>query len=300
MTYTRFAAAVVLVGLFPAMAGAQNREHQQIFADLRMIQEQVQRLQQAVNALAEQAQATDKRLDDQARQVTKGFADQGVLIDALSGNVNTVRENLSTNTVTVNRLTQELQAIRQGLGMQSTMLNDILRLLTPPQAMAEPGAAGAVTTPPGIPPTAPPVQTVPPPVTGGGVAMPPSPQEYFNTAWGYYSNGQYELAIEGFDDYLAKFPDSPDAPRAQSFIGDAYYQLGRFNEAVAAQGKVIANYKNSEQVPSAYYSQGLAYQALGKKQEAINNYQLIRKQFPGSEAEVLAVQSLKQLGVIKD
>jgi len=298
MTYIRFATVVLLVGLFPALAGAQNREHQQIFADLRMIQEQVQRLQQAVNALAEQAQATDKRLDDQARQMTKGFADQGVLIDSVSGGVNTVRENLSTNTVTVNRLTQELQAIRQGLGMQSTMLNDIIRLLTPPQAMAEPGAAGA--RPPTTPPGTPPVQAPPPAGTGGGAAMPPSPQEYFNTAWGYYSNAQYDLAIEGFDDYLKRFPDSADAPRAQSYIGDAYYQLGRFNEAVAAYGKVIANYKTSDHVASAYYSQGVAYQALGKKQEAINNYQLIRKQFPGSDAEVLAVQSLKQLGVIKD
>ena len=55
--------ALALVACLPAVAGAQNREHLQMNADLRMLQEQLSRVQLASNQLAEQLKVLNKRLD---------------------------------------------------------------------------------------------------------------------------------------------------------------------------------------------------------------------------------------------
>ena len=43
-----FGAALVTATLWPVPGAAQNREHQQLFADLRMLQEQTQQLRLAI------------------------------------------------------------------------------------------------------------------------------------------------------------------------------------------------------------------------------------------------------------
>ncbi len=70
--------AVVLAP--PVVAGAQNREHLQMNADLRMFREQVSKLQVSANMLAESLRAINKRLDDQATSSQKTFADLQALI----------------------------------------------------------------------------------------------------------------------------------------------------------------------------------------------------------------------------
>jgi TolA-binding protein len=42
-----------------------------------------------------------------------------------------------------------------------------------------------------------------------------------------YMGARYELAISGFQDFLERFPQTPDAPRAQLYIGDSYSALKR-------------------------------------------------------------------------
>jgi hypothetical protein len=76
--------------LAPAAAGAQNREHQQIVADLRMLHEQLQQLKLTVNTLIEQLAATNTRLDAQGDATRKDFADLRVLVNQLTGDMSTL------------------------------------------------------------------------------------------------------------------------------------------------------------------------------------------------------------------
>ena len=68
----------------PRRLGAANREHEQMMADIRMLQEQNQRLQLALAALNEALKAVNAKLDDQAAATRKGFADQKLLIDGVT------------------------------------------------------------------------------------------------------------------------------------------------------------------------------------------------------------------------
>jgi tol-pal system protein YbgF len=286
MTRIRIVAVVLLLAA-PAAAHAQNREHLQITADLRMLQEQVSRLQLALNQLADQQKAIARRLDDQVAATQKAFADQQLLINNQAATVNAIRESIADNTTRVNQVMEELTSMRKGFSMLTEQLNTLVGLLQPPgnaPADASAGAPGGQTGP------------------LGSVEVPESPTRIFNAAMGdYMSSNHMENAIDGFNEFLQKYPNSPQASEAQFFLGEAYFSSkpGKFKEAIDAYGKLIANYKDSPRVPEAYYKQALSYQNLGQRAEQVRILQLIVKQYPESNQALLAAQELKRLGVTK-
>src|SRR3954471_23622325 len=119
MTSRFFRTSVVLAltaGLSVAAArpaAAANKEHQQLMADLRMLQEQAQLLQNTLGTLAEAIKAVNARLEQQADVNRKSFADEKLLIDNLTKDLGVVREKVDDNNVRVGSLSQEVDALRQ-------------------------------------------------------------------------------------------------------------------------------------------------------------------------------------------
>ena len=272
MRYALLATLLVL-GL-PSPAPAQNRAELQMNADLRMVQEQVSRLQLTVNQLAEALKAIDGRIDDESSTSQKQVADMRLLFNDLRTTVNTVREKLDDNNVRVSQLGQELPAIRSGLQMIATQLNTLVGLLQPAVNPIDPNA------PPGTAPGS------------LGVQLPDSPTALFQAAMGDYASGRWSLAIDGWTQYVAQYPDSPRAAEAQFFIGEANFADKKFKEAIEAYGKVITNYKGAERVPDAYYQQGLSYLQLKQSGAANKVFNQLIKEFPESASATLAKQKL--------
>lgn len=282
----------------PAMATAQNREHQQIFADMRILQEQTQLLRVAVAELVESLKAVNSRVDEQANLTRKLFADQGVEIGGLTDNARILREKLDATTVTLSKDAHEMETIRQELGNQRILLNQIITMLTAvaaPAVTTDPAAAGATGQPTGGPPvTTPPAGTVatPPP------AMPPppqNPQRAWDTAFGDYITGQFDMAIAGFQYYIETFPTSPDVPKARFHVAESHYGKGQNKEAVTAYEQVITLHKGTVWEADALFKQGLAYEKLGQPERAKANWELVRKTFPDSNAAILATQNLARI-----
>jgi TolA-binding protein len=284
---TRIAPVVLVVVLTaPAAALAQNREHTQIYADLRMLQEQIQRLQATVNQLAEQVKVTQQSLASQTAETKKGFADQGVAIGGVSSSLGTVREAERDTAIRVAQLNQEMKAIRDGLGMQQTMLGQILDLLQPKPVTTDPSDPATPRPPP------------PPPSSTGG-SLPASPSSYYNLAWSAYAGNQFEEAIRIYEDALKKFPDAVEAASARMNLGEAYLHLDKPKEALEVFRAVPARHADSEEVPNAHYKQGMCYERLNQRADAEKSYQLVRTRYPESPAASLATQRLKSMGVIK-
>jgi tol-pal system protein YbgF len=287
------AVGLVLVLVLPAVAGAQSREQMQVTADMRMLQEQVSRLQLALNQLADEQKAISKRLDDESAATRKGFADQQLLINNQTDTIGTIHEDIKDNTTRVNQAIEELASIRKGFTMLTDQLNTLVGLLQPstnPSADASsgtPGASGTSATPSGG--------------TGGllgNVEVPASPTRIYQAAMGDYMSSHMQNAIDGFTEYLQKFPNAPDAPNAQFFIGEAYFSSkpGRFKDAIDAYQKVIDNYKDSEKVPEAYYKQALSYQNLGQRADAIRIFRLLVSKYPDAAQAAQAQQQLNAMG----
>jgi tol-pal system protein YbgF len=283
MTPTRFIrtslAALLSVALVPALAGAQNREQLQLMADLRMIQEQVARLQLAVSQIGQQAAALDKRLEADREAAVKAAADEQLRLNALTQGVTIIREKLDDNTTRAAQQAQELTALIASIRIINDQLSTLTNLLRPPVNPVDPDA-----------PDTEPVSSP------GGAALPPSPTSLFNQAMSDYFSNNLQLAIEGFEEFVEKFPTAPDAPKAQYYIGQSYFDQRRFKEAIAAYGKVITNYKDADEVPQAYFAQGRCYEELRQPGAARAAFQAIIKLFPNSTEALMAQQRLKAPG----
>ena len=288
ITTTRAVIALVLalayVGLTPATPAAADREHQQIMADLRMLQEQTQQLQALMNDLGEALRAVNSRIEDQTSLERKAFADGKVQIDTMTGDLRVVREKVDETNVRLGTITQELESIRQAIPEPGAFMNVPVNPVTNDAAGTTPGAA-----PPGM---------APPPMTG--TVAPPSvagvqPQRLFDGSYADYTSGNYSLAVQGFEQYLRAFPKNTRAHEAQLYVAESLAYDKKDSDAVVAYERVIANYPGSASVPTAYYKRGLALERLGESARARESYEAVIKQFPDAQQATLAKQALERL-----
>jgi len=272
----------LLVALAMATAvtplGAANREHEQMMADIRMLQEQNQRLQLALTALNETLQALNAKLDDQGAATRKGFADQKLLIDGATGDLRVLREKLDETNVRLTSLSQDVDGLRDLVHQAS-------------QAPPVPGttdATGQTTIPGTNPGTTAPASTSP-------AAIGTTPRRLYETAYADYTAGQWSLAVQGFETYLKTFPKSDLADDAQYYIGEALAGDSKFKEAVAAYERVISDYPQSDILPEAYYKVGSTYERLAQPDKARAAYEYAVKHYGETQAGTLSKQRLDGL-----
>ena len=262
--------ATILAASAAVPAAAANKEHQQLMADIRMLQEQSQQLQNLLAALNESLKAVSTRLDQQTETNRKAFADQKLIVDNLSNDVKVIREKLDDNNVRVGSLTQEVEALRQGLQ----------QAVRPPVTTndADPSGASANATPA---PSAPPVGQ--------------SPTKMYDSANSDYMAGQYELSIIGFQEFIKAFPRSELADDAQVAICNAYLQDHKDQQAVDACDLAIRSYPNGNAIPAAYYRKGLALSNLKNLAGAREAWETVVKTYPDSPEAGLARQGLERV-----
>lgn len=272
------ALSFLIAGAAPATAA--DKVHQQLMAEIRMLQEQQQQLQQLLGGLADTLKVVTAKLDDQTGASRKGFADQKLLIDNVSEGVRVLREKADDTNVRLSTVSQELDAMRQA----------VASMTAPSVSMAPTGQVPATGTDPGAAPA--------PGTTGTGTApsssAPPliSPQRMFDNAYSDYMAGQYDIAVQGFKAFISSFPRSDKADDAQLNIGNAYYSAGKYQEAIDAFQQVIANYAQSDSMPIAYYKMGLAYTELKRLDLARRAFEAVIEKYPTAYEAILAKQRL--------
>lgn len=277
----RLATTWLVVGIVAWPAApvlAANREHQQLLAEVRMLQEQNQQLALAVATLAESLKRLDAKTDEQATADRKLLADQKVAVEGVGRDLRVVREKLDDTNVRIARLSQELEALR-----------DSIPTMPAPTAAAPDGAAPAVpgSEPAGVPPPA------PAPVVPSTAGL--SPQRLYDTAYADFASGQWNMAIAGFETFIKAFPRSEQADQAQYYIGESYLLDNKYEQAVAAYDRVVSNYATGDQVPLAYYKRGIALLNLKQTDRARESWETIIKLYPDSDASRLARQGLDRL-----
>ena len=261
---------------FPGEANGQNRERQQLMADLRMLHEQTMRLQLQISALDESLQRLTTQLATQAEATVRAFADQRLLVDGVARDVRILREKLDDTNVRISSMSQEVEALRVAIPPMSVPMT---QLLTDPET--------------GLP-LEPPAGSVAPPAVAA-VNPGVSPRRMYDTAWADYTNGQWVLAVEGFEAYLKTFPRSEFADDAQFYIGQTYYADGQFREAVSAFEQVLLTYPDGDVVPEASYKRGLALDRLGETDRARQAFELVATNYPDSTMATLAQQALDRI-----
>jgi tol-pal system protein YbgF len=258
---------------------AADKEHRQIMADIRMLQQQNQALQAQLAALTDVLRDVKTKLDDQSGTSRKGFADQKTLVDALGADLRVVREKVDETNVRLSSLAQEVDAIRTAQPPAGAPAG-------PPANPAAPAGAGDPSAQPPQPPQAAP----------GSFGS--SPSKAFEAARSDYFAANWSLAIQGFESFIKNFPKSDMIDDAQYYIGESHFGAGKYKEAVAAYDRVIATYPASNTLPDAYYKRGVALNALGQIQPARDSFDFVIKNYPTSDTATLAKQALDRLSRI--
>ena len=208
---------------------AADKAHQQLMAEIRMLQEQQQQLQQMLGGLTDTLKTVTAKLDDQTGREPQG-----------------VRRSEAAHR---QRRRRRARASREGGRHQRAALDGV--------AGARGGAAGdrvdagAVRRATARRHR----RRVPRPIRppAGTAVLParrrlPAPRVSSRlrrcsttptaTTW----RGSTSSRSSGFNTYIASFPKSDKADDAQLNIGNALYGAGKFREAVDAYQKVITNY----------------------------------------------------------
>jgi tol-pal system protein YbgF len=286
------ALAVFVLGASVSLL-AQSRQEQQMAAELRMLQEQQQQLALAAAQLADAIKALHPRFDEHSDAMRKGQANLELTIKNMANDLSVIRAQTQDTGTRLGSLKDEIEALRKTV---EALPATIAQMIPPapvapidPNAPALPGAVsqGGVAPLP-MTPVAPVLQ---PPVSSATG----SPTRLLATAKGDYFNGQYGLAVSGFDAVIRNFPGSQAAAEAQYYIGESYYLENKWTEAIAAYNLLIQTYPKSSFVPEAYYKRGLAQERAGQLDAARASLELVIKAYPDTDGGRMAKQGLDRM-----
>jgi tol-pal system protein YbgF len=259
-------------------AAAQNREHQQMSAELRMLQEQTQQLALTLAQIGDALKALNARLDATDQTARQRFADQEQLLKALGSDLSAIRERTQDTDTRLRKLADEVEALRSTVTSLPSLIS------------------GGVSTPStetsALDPNAPP--TTPPASQASTIGL--SPSRMLETARSDYFSGSYATAVTGFEALLRTFPMSEAAAEAQLMLGDTLSQQKRYADAVNAYTATIQKYPRSPWVAEAYYKRGKAQESLLQPDAARASYEQLIKAHPDTSSAGLAKQALDRLG----
>jgi tol-pal system protein YbgF len=282
----RFVQITIASGVLASLAApaqAQNREHQQMAAELRILQEKQQeqalQIDKLSAALAEAIKAINSRLDSSDAATRKALADDKTILD----NVNTTLRAISERTADTN---SRIGSLREDIGALS---NRVAELTAAPAASSTTAPDGTTTS--ADPAGAAGTQTAPRPPSSGL-----TPSRLYDTAWNDYTQGNMPLAITGFETFLREYPKAERAVDAQWYIAESNMRLKKLPEASAAYAAVTQNYPNGgDRIPDAYYRLGEAQRSQGNLEAARTAWETVVKKYPDSNGAILAKQRLDGL-----
>ncbi len=293
VTALRMALVAGFVACAVSPASAQRRELQQMAADIRILQEQTQLLQNALAGLTDALKAVNQRIDEQTGVTRKTFADAKLQSETMGSDIRVVRERVDDTNVRITSLSQEVESLREAIAsMPAPAPVTDPALAGAPGVPGDPAAVAGATPPATTGGTPAPVAPVPAPATGPN-AM--SPSRLYDLAWADYTAGNYDLAVEGFASYVRSFPRSESADNAQYYIGESFFQRGKLAEAVEAFGRVFSTYPRSDVAGQARYKRGVCYERLNQPDRAREDYDVVIKTLGDTDAGRLAKQRLDAL-----
>ncbi len=108
-------------------------------------------------------------------------------------------------------------------------------------------------------------------------------------------NGNYDLAIEGFNEFLKTCASSPDVPRAMYWLGESYYSNDDFAGAIDILKALMADYPEHDKIPMALYKLARCYEKSDQPRHAITYYEQLIKEYPDNPVTRPAENQLESL-----
>ena len=118
------------------------------------------------------------------------------------------------------------------------------------------------------------------------------PQKLYDQAYLDFAKKNYDLAIQGFSEFLSYFPKSKSADKAQYWLGECYFAREDYNRSLDEFQKLLQNFPASDKIPSALYKVGLCYEELKNQLRANRYFKEVITKYPDSAEAKLAKEKL--------
>ena len=119
----------------------------------------------------------------------------------------------------------------------------------------------------------------------------------YNGAYNDYLRDNHELCIQGFEEYLRRYPTSARAANSRYWIGICHRELGRPDQARREFQQLIADYPASELAADAMFNDAMILRDLGRTADAAQTFTRLIQAYPTRDAAFLACGQLEELDV---
>ena len=121
-----------------------------------------------------------------------------------------------------------------------------------------------------------------------------APGQLFRAAYRMYMDGEYEIAIAGFQKFLQEYSDSQLVGAAQYWIAESLVKLEEYEIAIQEYERLIKTYPQNDKIPDTHYGIGVALLKLGRADEAKLKFQYVNDHFAGTVAARKAQNRLEE------
>ena len=282
---------VCLLLAVPALAPGASKEIMELQRDVALLQQQIkdlqrtqdekfatllERVQQSVDAanhantsVAVITNTIEKNLRDQTERIATPVVGVSTRINEMGGDLRTLSQAVSDLTALLNRMQAQLTDVS----------NAIKVIQQPPVAPpAQGGGQPAAASPSDVPPM--------------------SAETMYNAARQDYVSGKYDLASQGFADYLKYYGTTGYAPNAQFYIAMIHFVQGKYDTAVMEFDMVLERYPDNNKTADALLYKGRALVKMpGHKTEGADEFMEVIRRFPKSDQAVQACTERRALGL---
>ena len=237
-------------------------------ADLRILQEQSQLLQNMLRHAAEALKAVNARLDQQTEANRKTVADQKLLIDTLAKDLarraRKGRRQQRPCRIAVQEIDALRQLVQQALARHWRRAPDRRRRRRAPRRRHR--------------------RRRPPARRRRRVGRCVADENATSRRYGDYAAGLWDLAIDGFEAFLQDFPTATQAAEAQFYIGRAYLERREVRQGRRSLRQSDPHLSSKQQRARRVLPEGVALRSLKQMDQAREAWETVIKNYPDSAA----------------
>jgi tol-pal system protein YbgF len=268
--------AVLAIALVPVAACSTGSE------DMVLLHREITDVQRDIQQLKNDSldkkdlQAMESRMQEMSSQSMRSNADLTAEVKQLQEQIEALGASLDLTTTKLQNISQELAASRARIGTGA--------ILPPVSAAAgAPGEGEEPTAAAGDLPAA--------------ASTASTPEELYRSAYEDYMRGNYDLAEQGFQDYLDRWPTTELSDNALYWIGECTDAQGKTEEALQIFSKVLDDYPTSDKAAAAQLKKGLLYLKMDDQAQGVVHLQYVVYEYPGTREADLARERLRSLGL---
>jgi tol-pal system protein YbgF len=261
--------SLLWVGTSPAWG--VSKEMVQLQTQVQQLQEQMTAMQRSFdermgvmnNLVQQDADAANKlvaALNALQASLQKQQADAGTKTDQLSGQIQALNDTMDELKVRLAKVTKQLE------DMQSAQQSIAAQQATQQAQQQQ-------------------------------LASAPSPDVLYNNGLRDYNGGKNDLAAQEFGDYVKFYPNTDLAGNSYYYLGEIQFKQGNYQQAVQSYDQVLQNFPSGNKAASAQLKKGFALVELGKQDDGVTELRHLIQRYPHSPEALQARDRLRKLGV---